>query len=281
MTGPQTVNFRFKEYYRSPIGLYPTGYTLTIGDRVYKNLDVVDVRPAADLEELPWFKATPTDAKPISMIGQLPPGTVDEVAPGVWSMRNVGGYNTMFARVNDCIAVLDAPASFGHAGSPIPPNTTPPDLSATIMEKVQAVTGKKVCYVIPTHHHNDHFGAIRGFAAAGATIVTTPANEALARRTAGVDARIEIVRDKKTFGSGDSRLDVWVIRNDPHAEEMLFVHFPQHRIAFEGDLSDYVMSARHFLRFIDRNALSIDRVFASHSSRPLTLIEIQWEDPGN
>ena len=74
---------------------------------------------------------------------------------------------------------------------------------------------------------------------------------------------------------------MWLIRNDPHAEEMIFIHLPEHRIAFEGDLSDYVLSAWNFLRFVERRNLAIDRLYRSHSARPSPLIHAQWEDPGN
>lgn len=95
-------------------------------------------------------------------------------------MRNVGGYNSMFARVGDCVAVFDAAAGFGVSAEALPGASSRQDLSAMILAKVREVTGKRVCYVIPTHHHDDHFGGIAGFARAGATIVTTPNNHALA-----------------------------------------------------------------------------------------------------
>jgi glyoxylase-like metal-dependent hydrolase (beta-lactamase superfamily II) len=54
-----------------------------------------------------------------------------------------------------------------------------------ILAKVREVTNRKVCYVIPTHHHDDHFGGIAGFARAGATIITTPNNYRLALAVTG------------------------------------------------------------------------------------------------
>ena len=285
MRGPKQMRYQFKPYVPSEIGLIPSGYRFVIGDEVFRDLDLIGARSAV-LEDHPWFVAPPTDARPVSHVPQSPAASVEEVAPGVWFLRNVAGYNVMFARVGDCAAVFDAPASFGHFGGPIPGAGSTPDRSSIIINKVRESTGLKVCYVIPTHHHNDHFGGIVGFVRAGATVITTPGNLALARMTirgAGISAepRIQLVRDKLTLGSGAERIDAWVIRNDPHAEEMVFIHLPERNIAFEGDLVDYVPSSWNFLRFVNQHKLRIDRVYSSHSSRPHTLSEIQWEEPGN
>lgn len=285
MRGSRVMRYEFKPYVQTSIGLLPSGYRFIIGDEVFRDQNVIDAQPAA-LENHPWFVPPPADARPVSSVPQQTPAAIEEVAAGVWFLRNVAGYNVMVARIGDCAAVFDAPASYGHFGGPIPGGGSAPDRSEIILNRVREVTGLKVCYVIPTHHHNDHFGGIAGFARAGATIITTPGNLALARETiraAGVsiEPKIQLVQEKLTLGSGAERIDVWVIRNDPHAEEMIFIHLPGRGIAFEGDLVDYVPSAWNFLRFVGQKSLKIDRVFSSHSSRPHTLREIQWEEPGN
>ncbi|HET9788742.1 MAG TPA: MBL fold metallo-hydrolase, partial [Pyrinomonadaceae bacterium] len=137
-----------------------------------------------------------------------------------------------------------------------------------------------------THHHDDHFGGIAGFARAGATIITTPNNYTLAlavTRKSGMSSapRIQLVKNKLTLGSGDERIDVWAMPNEQHAESMLFIHMPGRRIIFEGDLSDYIPSLWSFLRFVDRQQLKVDRVFSVHSSAPHSLKKLQGEDPEN
>ena len=287
MTGMQTARFAFKPWMDSGIGRYPSGYRMTIDERVFRDMDVIDARPAVFVEEHAWLTSTPTDPKPQTgvRIGSYAPASVEQVADGVFFMRNVGGQNVMFARAGDCVAVVDAPASFGHQGGPLPTVQSRTDHAQVITDKVKEATGLDVCYVIPTHHHGDHFGLAGELARRGATIVTSPANEALAARVAAAagvaSPRLLLVRDKLTLGSGASRLDVWLVRNDPHVEEMLFVHFPQHRIVFEGDISDYVPSAWNFLRFAGRNRLAVDRVFHVHSATPGTLANMQYENPGN
>ncbi len=284
MRGRKPMRYQFKPYVASGIGLIPSGYRFMVGNEVFRDLDLIDARPAL-LHDHPWFKEPPADARPVSTVPQQPSAT-EEVAAGVWSMRNVAGCNVMVARVGDCAAVLDAPAGFGHFGGPIPGTGGTTDRSAMIIDRVRETTGMRVCYVIPTHHHSDHFGGIAGFVRAGATIITTPGNAALARETiraAGVSARpkLQLVRGKLTIGSGAGRLDVWAILDDPHAEAMVFIHLPGRSLAFEGDLSDYVPSAWNFLRFIGKKKLKVDRVFSSHGSRPFRLEDLQWEEPDN
>jgi hypothetical protein len=167
LTGRNSVaRYEFKRWAQSPIGLFPTGYTLRIADKVYRDLDLLDVRTAQDLADHQWFVAPPVTAPPVSRIASLPPASTEEVAPGVWMLRNVAGYNTMFARVGDCAAVFDAPGSYPNIEGPIPNMARAPDREQIIIDKVRETTGMNVCYVIPTHHHNDHF-SIGGFARAG------------------------------------------------------------------------------------------------------------------
>lgn len=284
MLGPTLMCYEFKPYVDFGIGRFPSGYRFTVGTTLYKDLNVLDARTPV-LEEHPWFVPPPPDPRHAVTIRGFPPGLTEEVAPGVWFMRNVGGYTSMFARVGDCVAVFDAAASYGFFGNALPNARPRQDLSAMILAKVREVTDKKVCYVIPTHHHDDHFGGIAGFARAGATIITTPNNHALAqavtRKSGTSSPKIQLVKNKMTLGSGEERIDIWAMTNEQHAESMLFIHLPGRRIIFEGDLSDYIPSLWNFLRFIDRHKLKVDRVFSVHSSAPHSLKDLQGEDPEN
>jgi glyoxylase-like metal-dependent hydrolase (beta-lactamase superfamily II) len=285
MRGPTRMHYEFKPYGEFGIGRFPTGYRFTIGSDLYKDMNVIDARTPV-LVEHPWFVPPPPDpGHAVSVRGQ-PAGSTEEVAPGVWFVRNVGGYNSMFVRVGDCVAVFDAVASFGAFGNALPSPNPPRDLSAIVLAKIKEVTNKKVCYVIPTHHHDDHFGGIAGFARAGATIITTPNNVGLARevtRRNGMPSppNIQVVRKKMTLGSGAERIDIWSMTNEQHAESMLFFHLPGRRIVFEGDLTDYIPSLWNFMHFIDRQGLKVERVFSVHSATSHSLKNLQTEDPEN
>ncbi len=285
MLGTKLMRYEFKPYVSSGIGLFPSGYRFLVGGEIYANLDLLDARPALS-EKPPWLEPPPTESKPVSLIAQQPFASTEEVAPGVWFVRNVAGYNSMFAKIGDCVAVFDAPASYSRFGEPVPPATNLTDRSAIMINKVREITGKKVCYIIPTHHHADHFGGIGGFARAGATVITAPQNEMLTRsvvKAAGISAapKIRFVREKLTLGAGDERIDIWIVKNDPHAEGMAFIHLPGRSIAFEGDLADYFPSARNLLNFIGQKDLKIENLFKVHSANPASPVYLQWEEPFN
>ena len=280
MLGRLMVRTLFKPYTRYRLGLLPGGYTLTIGDQVYYDLDCLDARPT-DGED-PWFDL-PADEPDRPPLVVQQPSTTTEVAPGVFLMRNVGGYNTLFADLGDCVAVVDAIAQYRGA-TLLPSAGDASDLAAQVLAQIKTSLNKPVCYVVPTHHHDDHFGGIARFAAAGATVVTSPANERIARRTLEANGagggRIELVRDKRVLGSGRTAMEVRLLRG-PHVEEMLFAYFPEHRLIFEGDLSDYVFQAISFLRFLDDHPLDIETILSVHGSRPYTLDHLNYYEPGS
>ncbi len=285
MLGTKLMRYEFKPYVAAGIGLFPSGYRFIVGGEIYANLDLLDAQ-AAMAEEHPWLEVPPTDSKPVSGIAQQPFASTEEVAPGVWFLRNVAGYNSMFVRIGDCVAVFDAPAGYSRFGEPVPPINNQTDRSQIIIDKVRETTGKKVCYLIPTHHHADHLGGIAGFVRAGAIIITAPQSELLARavvKGVGVSGqpKIRIVRGKMTLGDGAERIDIWTIKNDPHAETMVFIHLPGRNIAFEGDLADYFPSARNLLNFIGQKGLKIEQLFKVHSANPAAPKYLLWEEPLN
>jgi hypothetical protein len=86
--------------------------------------------------------------------------TTVQLAPGVWTIR-VSGARTLLVEFSDHALVVDAA----------------PNVTRQVLAQAAAVLPEKpIRYVVPTHHHDDHFGGVRDFAAAGVTTVTTPGN---------------------------------------------------------------------------------------------------------
>ena len=292
--GITSFEYLFQPYRAAPgLGKFPSGIRQRIGGRVFRDLDVFDAR-LAPVKDDPWLKPLPAGTGSGSTIPSQK-RRAEAVAPGVSVLRNVGGYNVLIAALEDCVAVADAPASFGSIG-PLPPASPPPDLSQEVLDMAaEAFPGKKVCYVIPTHHHGDHFGGIGPYARAGATVLTTPGNRDLARRVIEYGARtsgnwtdgeefvprVETFTGKKVLGEGDARLEVYAVPGTLHAEEILFVYFPAYRIAFEGDLGDYIPAAKRFLQFVEDNGIAIDKIYGVHDSDFWTLDSARGDDPSN
>jgi glyoxylase-like metal-dependent hydrolase (beta-lactamase superfamily II) len=179
-------------------------------------------------------------APPASFTAAAPNPTIPPVrtlAPGVWSVGG-GGMNTLVVAFTDHVLVVDAPG-FGT------PQT---------MARIDSLApGKPVRYVVPTHHHDDHAGGVRHYAAANAVIVTTPGNRAYLERMARArptlagdpplpaprTPRVEtIAGGKRVFTDGTRTVELHDIGAGPHAAEMLVAWLPEEGILFQADLID-------------------------------------------
>src|SRR5207302_3399614 len=109
--------------------------------------------------------------------------------------------------------------------------------------------GKPVKYLVLTHHHMDHAGGLRAFAAQGATIVTGKGTAAHCRRvlaapfTRNPDLRardlkgttIIEVSERQVFSDGARDVGAYVIDN-PHSTGMIIGYVSDARIASATDI---------------------------------------------
>jgi len=100
-----------------------------------------------------------------------------------------------------------------------------------------------------THHHMDHAGGLRAFAAQGATVVTGKGTAAHFRRVLGapftrnpdLPARdlkstpIIEVTDKQVFGDGTREVGAYVIDN-PHSNGLMIGYVSDAKIAYVTDI---------------------------------------------
>jgi glyoxylase-like metal-dependent hydrolase (beta-lactamase superfamily II) len=227
--------------------------------------DSVFVRPAG-LTETPQTTNAPQ------------PERFSQVAPGIHLLENAApGYNMLVAEMTDHLVVVDAPTN----------STVTERAIATIKRNIP---GKPIRYVVPTHHHSDHAGGMRGFIAEGATIVTTPGNAGLFRRMAAVNTHtlrldalsraprapvIETFTGRRVFTDGARTLEVRDIGPSPHAQELLVAYVPGAGIVFQGDLLNAGndgtslvagnTSTEHFAQWLDRSGLDVRTILGVHS----------------
>lgn len=280
--GPTSFRFLFKPYRQTPgLGLFPSGYRYTIGQRIFQDYDVYDVRPSK-LGDDPWLAPRAKNAEPVLKIVKQKP-IAEAVAPGVFVLRNVGGYNVLAASLGPCYAIVDAPASF-DTNPPLPDTEPPPNLAKDVLARAaEAFPGKRLCWVIPTHHHGDHIGGAATLlrASPDATLVVAPGSRDLGARLAGT-TRVQVVESSPlTLGEGDERMEIHTVTGAMHADEMLFVYFPVRRISFDGDLSDYVLAAKRLRQLVDERGFALDKMYAVHTSTFYELAELETDDPSN
>jgi glyoxylase-like metal-dependent hydrolase (beta-lactamase superfamily II) len=226
LTGDNVQETEFVDYRMLNGVLLPTRRVQWVAGEKTRELTYVAAVPNYQIADTSvtaptFYKAAPAPQnQPVRSLGE-----------GVWLIGNPAVLAVAF---NDHVVVVDAPP-FGAAD--------------VLQQLATLAPGKPLRYIIPTHHHDDHAGGIKHFAAAGATVVTTPANQdymmrmARARTTLQNDApalaaapKVELVKGKRVFTDGRRTLEVHDIGPGPHANEMLVAWLPQERVLFQGDL---------------------------------------------
>lgn len=205
---------------------------------------------------------------------------IEMVAPGVYHARG-GGHHSMIVEMADHLMVIEAPLF--------------EERSRAVIDTIKArVPGKPIRYVMMTHHHNDHSGGIRAYAAEGATVIahasivpfvqdvlTRPKTirpdalalvQAKAGSSAAANVPIEGLSAMKEYTDGRRVVQVHPIPN-PHADGMLAAYLPAERIIFVSDIYSPApggkvdpsnANARAFYAAVTKLGLDVDRVVAGH-----------------
>ena len=158
-----------------------------------------------------------------------------EVAPGV--QHAVGGtHNSLIVELGDALVVFDAPVSDWQS-------------NWTIAAAQAKYPGKPIKYLVLTHHHMDHVGGLRAYAAAGVTLVVgkgnadhfrkvlaTPftRNPDLTPRDLSKTAMVEVA-DHYTIPDGKRQVTAYLAEN-PHANGMLIGYIADAQVGFVTDL---------------------------------------------
>jgi glyoxylase-like metal-dependent hydrolase (beta-lactamase superfamily II) len=159
-----------------------------------------------------------------------------ELSPGVQHVTG-GSHHSLLVEMRDHLIVFDAPVSDAH--------------SKWVLDAAKATyPGKPVKYLVLTHHHMDHAGGLRAYAAQGATIVAGRGTEAHYRRVLAApfmrnpdlpsrDLRntpIVEVTDKHVLTDGSREVHAYVIESNGHADGLLIGYLPETRLGFVTDI---------------------------------------------
>ena len=160
--------------------------------------------------------------------------TIVDIAPYV-SETQGWTHNTVFIDMGPYLVAMEAPNDDGQS-------------IAHLALAHQRYPGKPIRYLVLSHHHVDHVGGMRQFAAEGATIVVGKGDGEYFRRALArpetmnwnapakpFAANVIEVADKWSVKEGPREVDFYMIDN-PHAADMLMGWVPDAKLGLVTDI---------------------------------------------
>ena len=170
--------------------------------------------------------------------------TTTQLAPGVWLLAG-GSHNSVAVEFRDYITVIEGPLNDDRS-------------NAVIAAAKKVIPNKPIRYLVNTHHHWDHSGGIRAFAAEGATIVTHESNKDFYERvvlapqprslspdrlanfpfatTGPGPQRLETFAERHAISDGTQTVISYLVADLNHAGDMAIVYLPAAKLLISADL---------------------------------------------
>ncbi len=202
----------------------PTRINQSMGGFPVLELAIADVKVNPGSVTAPaQIGATPNEVK------------LEKAADGVWFIAG-GSHNSAAIEMRDYVILYEAPLGDGRA-------------NAVIKAVKEAIPGKPIRFVVASHHHFDHSGGLRAAAAEGATIVLPEMSKAYfeqayaAPRTLNPDSlaksgkgvTFETYADKHTISDGSRSLELYLFKNNVHADGYVLGYLPKEKIIIQAD----------------------------------------------
>lgn len=284
--GDTLVEYTYSSYRQHPkLGWFPASREIKIGGEPYRSVNYTEV--SVDVKEASAMFELPDELK--GYVTQ--PGTVIEIAKGVYIAHGLGGFYPLFVEFKDFVLAIEAPARHPFVES-VPADNQAGSSSVTdeLIKKIkETVKNKPIKYLAVTHFHTDHAGGARSFIAEGATILTTENNKQFFEKL--VDAKftlvpdrlsanpqplkIEIFKDKRVITDGERTVELINVGANPHTEESIIVYLPKENYIYQGDLfyfndeSSFPSRDRgtvmtFFAQWLKKNNMTPTRIYGFH-----------------
>jgi glyoxylase-like metal-dependent hydrolase (beta-lactamase superfamily II) len=156
-----------------------------------------------------------------------------DIAPNV-SFVSGGSHNVLVVATNSYLVAFEAPGDDGMS-------------QWVIDEAAKKYPGKPFRYVVLTHHHIDHTGGVRSYAAQGATVVVGKGDGAFFRKVLAAPHNLDPyplkpftpkvieVNGKWSINDAGREIDAFSLDN-PHATGYLIPYIPDAKLGFVTDL---------------------------------------------
>jgi glyoxylase-like metal-dependent hydrolase (beta-lactamase superfamily II) len=192
------------------------------------DLTIASVRPNAAVDI-----STPANVRAAA----APPVRVDvqKIGEGIYHLTG-GSHNSVALEMKDHVVMIEGPQNEERS-------------LAVIAKTKETIPNKPIKFLVNTHHHFDHSGGIRTYAAEGATIVTHQMNRPFyekvwaAPRTLNPD-RLAQSRKKATFVTfgdkhvmtdGSRTIELHLIKGSGHNDAIVMAYLPNEKLLIEAD----------------------------------------------
>ena len=159
----------------------------------------------------------------------------EKIADGIWYLRG-GSHHSVAIEMKDQVAVYEAPLNDARG-------------KAVYNAVRKLVPGKKIKYVINSHHHFDHSGGLRAFASKGVPIITHETNKPFYTKafsgkdtvspdmlaTSGKRAKFITLGDKKILSDGNRTIELYTLKGNVHCESNVVAYLPKEKILIVAD----------------------------------------------
>ena len=196
------------------------------------DLTVVDAQPNSQAE------LDVRGANPAQGGGQA--GTAErhaeKIADGVWALTP-GAEGSILVEFKDYVVIVEGPGNDAYT-------------MATLTQVKTMEPNKPIRYVVNTHHHADHAGGLRAYAAEGIPIITQESHkkyyeeqifknphtlnpDRLAREPRA--PMLETMKDKRVLTDGNMTIELYLMPNHLHAVGLVMAYLPAQKLLIQAD----------------------------------------------